>query len=169
MLYKTREFCPTPVLKSLYYSIFNSHASYGIPVWGYADKLYINKIIKAQKKAIRAIIFSKYKEHSAPLLKKLEILKLQDLVYLRTASLLWDLNKETLPLSLSSYFTKANSIHKQNTRFAKSGNLNLCKNSNSFQSIGIKMFNDLNSKQLFSVSSKNVFLHKIKMNFIHNY
>ena len=57
MLYKTQEFCPTPVLKSLYYSIFNSHASYGIPVWGYADKLYINKIIKAQKKAIRAITF----------------------------------------------------------------------------------------------------------------
>ena len=74
MLYKTRDFCPTPILKSLYYSIFNSHASYGLPVWGYADQIYINKIIIAQKKAIRAITFSKYKEHSAPLMKKLEIL-----------------------------------------------------------------------------------------------
>ena len=32
MLYKTRDFCPTSILKSLYHSIFTSHASYGLPV-----------------------------------------------------------------------------------------------------------------------------------------
>ena len=169
LLYKTRDYCPTSILKSLYYSIFNSHASYGLPVWGYADQVYINKIIHAQKKAIRAITFSKYREHSAPIFKKLEILKLQDLVYLKTASLLWDLNKGTLPLSLSSYFTRANSIHEKNTRFAKSGNLKICKDSNSFQSIGIKIFNDLNDKQSFSASNKKFFLDRIKSQFILNY
>ena len=169
MLYKTRHFCPTPILKSLYYSIFNSHVSYGIPVWGYADQIYIKKIICAQKKAIRAITFSKYREHSTPLLKRLEILKIQDLLYLRTASLLWDLNKGNLPSSLSSYFTRANSIHEQNTRFAKSGNLKVCKDFNSFQSIAIKIFNDLNNKQSFSASNKKAFLDKIKLDFISNY
>ena len=169
MLYKTCDFCPTSILKSLYYSIFNSHASYGLPVWGYADKTYINKIIKAQKKAIRAITFSKYREHSAPLLKKLEILKLQDLLYLRTASLLWDLSKGTLPPSLSTYFTKAKSVHMQNTRFAKSGNLAICRDSNYFQSIGIKIFNELNNKQSFSASNKCYFLNEIKSDFISNY
>jgi len=169
MLYKTRHFCPTPILKSLYYSIFNSHVSYGIPVWGYADQIYIKKIIHAQKKAIRAITFSKYREHSTPLLKRLEILKIQDLLYLRTASLLWDLNKGNLPSSLSSYFTRANSIHEQNTRFAKSGNLKVCKDFNSFQSIAIKIFNDLNNKQSFSASNKKAFLDKIKLDFISNY
>ena len=124
---------------------------------------------KLRKKAIRAITFSKYREHSAPIFKKLEILKLQDLVYLKTASLLWDLNKGTLPLSLSSYFTRANSIHEKNTRFAKSGNLKICKDSNSFQSIGIKIFNDLNDKQSFSASNKKFFLDRIKSQFILNY
>ena len=71
MLYKSREYCPTSVLKSLYYSIFHSHASYGIPVWEYANEYYIKKITKIQKKAIRAITFSKFKEKSAPLFKKI--------------------------------------------------------------------------------------------------
>ena len=103
MLYKTRHFCPTIVLKSLYYSIFHSHVSFGLPVWGHASDTYIDKIVKSQKKAIRAITFSKYREHSTPLFKKLEILKFKDLVYQRTAALLWDLKNETLPPSLSSY------------------------------------------------------------------
>ena len=32
MLYKTRHFCPTSTLKSLYHSLFNSHVCYGLPV-----------------------------------------------------------------------------------------------------------------------------------------
>jgi len=169
MLYKAREYCPTSVLKSLYYSIFHSHVSYGIPVWGYANDDYIKKISKMQKKAIRAITFSKFKEKSAPLFKKLQILKITDLVYQRTAALLWDLNKEILPPTLSAYFTKACSVHDKNTRFAISGSLKVVTKTNSFQSIGTHIFNDLNNKQLFSVNSKNSFLDKIKFNFISKY
>ena len=86
MLYKTRHFCPTSTLKSLYHSLFNSHVCYGLPVWGYANETYLDKIVKAQKKAIRAITFSKYSEHVAPLLKELKILNIKDLRYLKTAS-----------------------------------------------------------------------------------
>jgi len=169
MLYKSRDFCPTSVLKSLYYSIFHSHLSYGIPVWGYAHNDYIKRIINLQKKAVRAITFSKYKEKSSPLLKELEILKVKDLTYQRTAALIWDLNNETLPPSLSSYFTKANSIHGQNTRFATSGNLTVGINTNSFKSIGTNIFNELNNIQAFSVNSKNIFLDRIKSNVINVY
>ena len=169
MLYKSRDFCPTTVLKSLYYSIFHSHLSYGLPVWGYAHNDHIKKIINLQKKAVRAITFSKYREKSSPILKKLEILKIKDLIYQRTAALLWDLNEETLPSSLSSYFTKANSIHGQNTRFAISGNLTIGINTNSFKFIGANIFNDLNNKQAFSVNSKKTFLDKIKSDFIIDY
>ena len=169
MLYKSREYCPTSVLKSLYYSIFHSHVSYGIPVWGYANDDYIKKITKIQKKAIRAITFSKYKEKSAPLFKKLKILKITDLIFQRTAALLWDLNNETLPTTLSVYFTKASSVHDKNTRFAISGSLKVVCKANSFQSIGTHIFNDLNNKQLFSANNKHTFLDEIKLNFISEY
>ena len=36
MLYKTRNFCPSPTLRSLYHSLFNSHVCYGL--WCYACK-----------------------------------------------------------------------------------------------------------------------------------
>ena len=139
MLYKARHFCTLPVLKTLYYSIFNSHITYGLPVWGYANNIYLNKIEKLQKKAIRAITFSTYREHVTPLCRKLEILNIKDLVFLKTASLIWDLEKSNLPYSLSKYFIKANVIHAQETRFASSGNYRVGINSNLYQSIAAKV------------------------------
>ena len=91
------------------------------------------------------------------------------LIYQRTAALLWDLNQDTLPTTLSAYFTKASSVHDKNTRFAISGSLKVVNKANSFQSIGTHIFNDLNYKQLFSVNSKHTFLDKIKFDFISEY
>ena len=172
MLYKTRNFCPSPTLRSLYHSLFNSHVCYGLPVWGYANEIYLDKIIKAQKKAIHVITFSKYSEQAKPLLKKQKILNIKDLRYQKTASLLWDLEKEVLPPSLSAYFTKANSTHNFNTRFASSGKyvIKNSKNSkNSFQSIGAKISNVLTSTQAFSAINKKTFLANIKEELLSNY
>ena len=99
----------------------------------------------------------------------MKILKFEDLLYLKTASLLWDLDKGTLPPSLSSYFTRASSTHSQNTRFAKSGNLKINNNSNSFQSIGTNIFNELNKRQSFLVANKKYFLEKIRSELIDKY
>ena len=64
MLFKIRDYCTKPVLRSLYFSIFNSHLSYGLPVSGNADKMYTDKIAKLQKKAIRAITFADFHAHT---------------------------------------------------------------------------------------------------------
>ena len=58
MLYKIRNFCPLPVLRSLYFSIFNSHLSYGLAVWGNAHRSLISKIKSLQKRAIKCIASS---------------------------------------------------------------------------------------------------------------
>ena len=149
MLYKTRHYCPMSICRTLYFSIFNSHLSYGLPVWGQANKNYLERIKKIQKRAIRVITFSEYRAHTSPLFKKLKILNIKDLIQLKTASLLWDLNKETLPASLTTYFTRANLTHGLNTRFAAQGNYKIHKNYNSFQYIGTKMYNELNKKTGF--------------------
>ena len=93
MLYKIREFCPTSTLGSLYFSIFNSHLSFGLPVWGNADRILLDRLINLQKKAIRAISFADFNAHSSPLFKKQEILTLADLYQHKLASLLWDLDQ----------------------------------------------------------------------------
>ena len=51
MLYKIRSYCPLTVMRSLYFSLFNSHLSYGLLTWGNADKIHIKKITSLQKKS----------------------------------------------------------------------------------------------------------------------
>ena len=48
------------LLFSLYYSIFSSHLSYGLVVWGDANRSYINTIKYLQKRALRCIVFANY-------------------------------------------------------------------------------------------------------------
>ena len=50
MLYKTRSFCLTTVMRSLYFSLFNSYLSYRLVAWDNANKVYINKAIIAISK-----------------------------------------------------------------------------------------------------------------------
>ncbi len=88
MLYKLRHLCPANVLRSLYFSLFHSHLSYGLPVWGNTAKIYTDKVLNLQKKAVRAITFADYTAPSAPIFKELEILSLNDLLKHQTASLI---------------------------------------------------------------------------------
>ena len=169
ILYKTRNYCPLQIRKTLYFSIFNSHLSYGLPVWGQSKQIYLDRIKKIQKKAIRAITFSDNRAHSSPLFKNLKILNVTDLIKLKIASLLWDLDKKTLPHSLSTYFIKANLVHEQNTCFAVQGNCRVPKCNNSFQSIGAKMYNELNRKEAFSLNNKLTFIKEIKNDFLFYY
>ena len=71
MLYKIRSFCPLPVMRSLYFSLFNSHLSYGLVAWGNANKIDIKRITSLQKKAIKAI----YKHADSEILPTSKILR----------------------------------------------------------------------------------------------
>ena len=94
--------------------------TYGLPVWGNANQIFTNKLVTLQKKAIRAISFSEYKSPSAPIFKEFEILRFKDLYKTQLAALMWDLDHNTIPVSLSSYFTRSNEVHNHLTRMATS-------------------------------------------------
>ena len=116
MIYKIRSDCSQNVLVSIYYSIFHSHLSYGLSVWGKSNDCYLSKIALLQKKAIRAITFSGFKVHSTPIFKSLNILELKDLFNYKTISLMWDYDHNTLPNSLANLFTPREVIHNRKLR-----------------------------------------------------
>ena len=170
MLYKIRDFTPKRVLKSLYHSLFGSHLAYGLPVWGYASKLYTSRIKKLQKRAIRAITFSSYTAHTKPLFKDLDILPLDNLLFHKMSSLMWDVDKNILPPSLSSYFKKRDQVHDFNTRQASSGKYHIqAKNTikygvNSFQNKGALILNELKDMDIYSnARTKKQFLNNLKI------
>ena len=158
MLYKLRHLCPRSVLRSLYYSLFNSHLTYGLPVWGTAKKALISKLEILQKKAIRAISFAEYSSPSSPIFKELGILTITDLYKTQTASLMWDLDHNTLPTSLSTYFTRVSETHSHNTRSTTSNKLKIKHYSTekygkqSFQVQGAIILNELKEQELYTTA-----------------
>ena len=69
-------------------------------MWDNTYQTTLKPIVSVQKRAIRIMTFSKPDEHSGPLLKQLEILKLKDLVYFYNALFMY---KHELWESLYSY------------------------------------------------------------------
>ncbi len=175
LIYKIKNFSTKSVLRSLYFSIFHSHLTYGLPVWGSAAKSYLNKIALLQKRVIRTINFADFLAPSEPLFKKTGILKIADQRHVHTCALLWDLDKGQLPPSLSNYFKKSNSIHHHNTRHADSGKYAIKKTNNlygraSFQVQGSRILNNLKDDAIYTQAfSKVSFLSRLKRSFLEKY
>ena len=176
MLYKIRAYSPKPILRSLYFGLFHSHLTYGLPVWGNAEKRLLDKIALLQKKALRAITFADYNAHTCPIMKESKILSLADQTQLQISSLMWDLDHDILPPTLSSYFKKRNLIHQYNTRTAGDGKFHIKKTNtkryghNSFQVQGSLILNNLKDLDIYkNACSKKSFLNKLKNQLLEKY
>ena len=104
--------------------------TYGIPVWGNADRNNIQRLETLQKKAIRAITHSDYNAHSKPIFKDLQLLSFDDSFKYKVASLMWDFDHDNLPSAFSTLFSKRNNDHDHLTRMATSDKLTIPKTNN---------------------------------------
>ena len=76
--FKVQHFTSQHLLKTIYYSLCNSHSIYGFQVWGQYQDTEFKKIETLHEKAMRII---KFLPNNAPVSKemyKLKILKLKD-------------------------------------------------------------------------------------------
>ena len=115
MIHKIRYDCTKSVLLLLYFSLFHSHLSYGISVWGTSNAGYLSKLA-LQQKVVRAITFSDFYAHTSTIFKSLNILKIKDIFNHKIGSLMWDFYHHSLPDSLASIFTRRDEIHNRNHR-----------------------------------------------------
>lgn len=121
LLSKIRHYVPQSTLRSIYFSLFHSKLIYGLQIWIHGNKELIKKVQTIQNKALRVISFKNYREHSSPLYKKLNILKLSDYVKLLNCLLIHDKFNNKLPDVFHDFVLPVNEIHSYNTR-------NSCKN-----------------------------------------
>jgi hypothetical protein len=80
VLRSVKNFLPVKTLKTLYFSLIHCHFVYAVEIWGCALQSVLNDLYLKQKTAIRIISGVNYNAHTEHLFKKLEILKLLDLV-----------------------------------------------------------------------------------------
>ena len=86
LLSKIRHYVPKFLLKTIYYSIFNSHLIYGCEVWGQnQNNVLVQRLQKLQEKAVFLINFETNPNVAGQLLKHSSILKLTDFVKYKNA------------------------------------------------------------------------------------
>ena len=101
---RTRNFLPIKIRKSLYNSLFRSHAEFGILSWGCSPQYKLNKICTLQKKCVRNVANVGRKAHSEPLFSKLKILKFSDLLKFNACNFMHQYHFKKLPASFTGMF-----------------------------------------------------------------
>ena len=123
LLYKLKHYVPLNILCMLYNSLILPYMSYCNILWA-DSKVYSDKILLLQKKAIRISAGAGFRDHTQPLFVKLKSLTVSDINFLQTSLFMYRHNSNLLPISFSSMFRRNNDVHTYPTRQAAS--IHLC-------------------------------------------
>ena len=168
---KLKSFIPEKILYSLFCSLVLPYINYGILVLGGACKIYIDKILKLQKWALRTISNSHYRSHTAPLFVKFNFLNVYDMYKLETGMFMYKYSKSSLPTGFKNFFITRSEIHDYQTRFKE--NYHQTRNTRSFSDHSIRtygpvLWNSLDKSIKISKSTKH-FKNQYKTNLISFY
>ena len=178
MLAKTRyhlKNCPEHI-KTLYFSIFSSHMTYGCQTWGQTYNKHFKRIEVLQNNAIRIINFSPSKRDGVtPFYKMSKILKLRDHITMLNILFVHDFINNKLPICFQSFFKLRKDLHSHDTKFAKSGKLYEPRvNSKNYGSDSIKLkcikqwndFLDLYPETDFTIINRKALQKKVTNHFL---
>ena len=101
---------------AVYCSLVLPYINYGILIWGKACDMYLSKIHKLQKWAMRIISNSHYRSHTAPIFYKYNILNVYDSYKLEVGVFMYQYFQNFLPSSFNTFFSKRSDIHDYHTR-----------------------------------------------------
>lgn len=168
---KLKHFIPKRILHTLYCTLVMPYLNYGILIWGDSCKLYLDKLTKLQKWAIRTVSCSHYRCHTPPLFGQLKILTLEDMYTLDLGVFMYRYSANHLPISFNNYFVKRSEVHNYATRHCD--NYNLTKNKKAFSDHSVRtrgphLWNSLPSS-LKKANSVNHFRNKFKQSLVSSY
>ena len=119
ILSKLRYYVSKKTLTSIYYSLFQSYIVHGSTVWSFTSQKNMKKIFVFQKKCMRLLTVSDYREHTSPIFKSLKVLKLQDIIKFSILKLIYFYFNDQLPLQVKNIFIKNESVNPYKTRGGK--------------------------------------------------
>ena len=125
-------------LRTLYYPFLYPYLSYCIEVWGSATTNRLNCLVVVQKRAIRLITRSGYRDHTQPLFDKLKLLNLNNIYQLRVGLLMLKFYQGKLPAVFDNMFVYSNTRHDHATRQQHSLYVPLAKTRFRRQSVSVK-------------------------------
>ena len=111
IIYKASKVLNTHTLRSLYCTLILPYLNYCAENWGNTYETNLIRIFLKQKRAIRIITKSSFYDHTNPLFKSLNILKLKDLINLKNAIFMFKVFNQQLPPKLLSMFQVNHNDH----------------------------------------------------------
>ena len=125
ILSKIQHYVPKFLLKTIYYSLFNSHLIYASQVQS-QNKKFLENLSTLQDKAIRIINFKQYDHsvdelyHTNGILKIKEYIDLLNCLFVKTV-----ISNESLPV-FYKYFERFYNLHNHTTRQATHNSVKIC-------------------------------------------
>jgi len=116
ILSKLKYKLPSSVLLMLYNTMILPYLTYCNIVWACNSNSQLAHLIKLQKRAVRIVYKTTYREHTSPVFKMLNILKLQDINKFQIAVFMYKYHHNLLPLIFDDFFCLNADIHTYYTR-----------------------------------------------------
>ena len=116
IIYKLKNAVPSNILFMIYNALLMSHLNYGLLAWGTAPKLYVDRILLIQKRALRSVFSLNFRSHTTNVFFVNKTLKIHDLYLFQLGILMFQTHESKLPISLSYLFLKNSKIHNYSTR-----------------------------------------------------
>ena len=107
------------LLRTIYYSIFNSHLIYACEIWRQnQNSLWFAKLTKPQNKALKVINFQSSDSPTGPLYQRNKVLKIADFINYKNALFIRNTLKNENPQVFHEMFIMLNQNNTYNTRAA---------------------------------------------------
>ena len=155
---------PKPILLMIYMSLIHSYINYCNVIWGSAYECHLKPLIVLQKKAVRLITNSNFRDASAPIFYDLKLLPVSKVFHLNCLQFLYKcLNNNSFP-AIRQRILHHGSSHDHATRNKDllklpKERLEICKNACLYQSISLWNNLDTSIKESKSLLS---FKYRIK-------
>ena len=114
LLFKMSKYVNLKILRTIYFTIFDSYLSYGCLVW-VQNRSTIQRIVNLKKKVVRITNFQPRHSHTSPLFKQSFILKFQEKIYLEDVLFLSKSLNNLSPLVFNTWFSFCSDQHNYET------------------------------------------------------
>ena len=126
---------PTNILRMIYNAIIAPFLDYGISIWGSAANIYLDRLFKLQKRAIRIVNHSPFLAHTSSIFYSLKRLNIYDIYKYHLGIFMFLCHRKLLPTSLLKYYSLNCNIHSHATRNAANFHIPKTRTKISYKSI----------------------------------
>ena len=171
IIYKASKVLNIKSLFSLYCTLILPYLNYCSENWGNTYESNLNKLFLKQKRVIRIINKATFYAHTTLLFKKLNVLKLKDLIELKTAIFMYKVYTKSLPRNLLEKFEIKNKNRFYNLRSSQAFNLKFVRTTQKQMCLsvcGLKLWNSL-SEETLKCKSIQSFKSKYKSMLLYKY